>query len=177
MEWRAGGRLIPILPSWLLPAFKICADGFAAGRPTAVAPPPGAEEDEAADAEVEALLPAGARPCTCGRCQREQQQPPPAAAAPAPSSEEAGSAGAGEACGEAGAAGSTAASLVCPPPGEAAGPPDAAYGGAEPCQADGVAGSSSPSRVQLAQQQWREAMHSEVRRQGAPAAGSLSWLV
>ncbi len=145
------------------------------------APPPegvGAEVDLAADAELEALLPAGARPCSCGRCQREQQQ----AAASGSITSDSSSSGAVRGK-EASSDGSAAvvgqeAQPAAPPTRSLQGGSAAAaaarrlngtaevFTAAEQCQAGEFAAAGgaggSPSRVQLAQQQWREAMHSEV---------------
>ena len=152
------------------------------------APPPegvGAEVDLAADAELEALLPAGARPCSCGRCQREQQQAA-ASGGTSNSSSSSSTARSKEAGSEGGAVGvgQEAQLSSAPPPRSLQGGAAAAavrrlngaaevFTAAEQCQAGefpatGSVG-GSPSRVQLAQQQWREAMHSEVSlgREGA----------
>lgn len=153
-------------------------------RPCYVAVPPpvvaGFEVDKAASEELEALLPAGARPCSCGRCQREvQQQQQPTADLDAMEMPYLYGAGKSSVKSKEHTGSESSKEEILPGrllQGNGAAVAESTDSGlaamntnasGSQCFADAAPAGSSPSRVQLAQQQWREAMHSEVRERVA----------
>lgn len=140
-------------------------------------PPPvvaGFEVDKAASEELEALLPAGARPCSCGRCQREvQQQQQPTADLDAMEMPYLYGAGKSSVKSKEHTGSESSKEEILPGrllQGNGAAVAESTDSGlaamntnasGSQCFADAAPAGSSPSRVQLAQQQWREAMHSE----------------